>query len=244
MKENLIPVLTPAAASAFTPEERRARRYAQSRRWAKENPEKTRAYGRAHYQRNTEARRAYSNAYNHAHKEERAAYNRAYYQRKRRNRERTRKRREMAAGLCPIDTALAGRLQESLIRQCRRTLGTATFTAMERVRRSGGDVDAYFARFPFEEYAEQTIKKRLAFYGIRPGNSAYDEGYDAGMLAYLYSMHRCAALACDYAVPYLRKMIRIYINCALLLSRDAENLCRINGFRVLRPTAGVAGRLL
>jgi len=225
-----------------TPEERRARRYAQSHAWAKANPDKTRAYGRKHYRKNIEKRRANSRAYYHAHKEARAAYSRAYYQRKRqedpayiaRQNELRRVRRAMSV----TPPTLYRRTYEALVRDCRRHLNLYIFTAMERARTACGDrVELYFARYPFEEVAERAIRRRLAACGIYPGFAEYDDCYDAGMLAYLYTMHRCAVLECDYVIPYLMKMIRINIRCARIVYRDSHNLCAINDLREVRIDA-------
>lgn len=241
-----------------TPDARRARRYAQSRQWAKENPDKTRTYGRTHYQKNTEKRRADSLNYYYTHKAERAAYARAYYQRKkaenpayfaqqnarkRQKEQRQRELRQQAAASCPLPVpARAPRLYvrsyAAMVRDCRRTLTLYAFAAMARDRAAcGSRVDAYFAKFPFETCAEPAILRRLAQCGIRRNQAEYADCYDAGMLAYLYAIHRCAALACDYTIPYLMKMIRIYIVCARIVYRDAHNLCRINGLRELRLDA-------
>lgn len=238
-----------------TPEARRARRRAQSQQWARANPDKTRAYGRTHYHKNSETRRANSLAYYHAHKAERAAYAQAYYRRKRaddpdyfkrqneRNRERKRaqrRRRQEAAQSCPFPIPAPHprrnvRSYAAMVQHCQLTLTRYVFTAMERDRAACGErVDDYFARFPFETYAERAILRRLAKFGIRTSHAEYDDCYDAGMLAYLYTIHRCAALSCDYTIPYLIKMIRIYITCACIVYRDTHNLCRINGLRELR----------
>ena len=66
--------------------------------------------------------------------------------------------------------------------------------------------------------------------------------YDAGMLAYLYTIHRCALLECDYVMPYLRKMIRINIRCARIVYRDSHNLCAINHLSEVRIDAEHAQR--
>ena len=106
------------------PEERKARRQAESRAWAKANPDKTRQYGRNLYQKNAAQRRAASRAYYHSHKAERAAYAHAYYRRKRENdpdyfkRQNARRReqerllrekRAQAASSCPLPLPLSKR---------------------------------------------------------------------------------------------------------------------------------------
>lgn len=226
-----------------TPDERRARRYAQSRAWALANPEKTRSYGRKHYQKNREKRIANSRAYNESHKAERAAYARAYYARKRledpdyfvRQNELNKRRQRARRALTVASPTLYRRTYEALVRDCRRHLNRYLFTAMERARALCGDrIDLYFTRYPFEEVAELAIRRQLAAHGIYPSRGEYDDCYDAGMLAYLYTIHRCALLECDYVMPYLRKMIRINIRCARIVYRDSHNLCAINHFSEVR----------
>lgn len=228
-----------------TPEEYKARRYAERRAWAKANPEKTRAYGRKHYRENTQKRIANSVSYYHAHKAERSAYSKAYYRRKKledpnylksRN-ERSKARRSLlkaereAGAPCRLPPAEQTMLERK-IRHCYLTLNRDVFTAMARDRTaSGSRVDAYLKKYPFEQVAARAIRVKIAGFGISRGKGEYDDCYDAGMLAYLYTMHRCAALNCDYVIPYLLKMIRIYIRCALVIYRDSHNICRVNNLK-------------
>jgi len=207
-----------------TPEEYKARRYAQRREWAKANPDKTRSYGRKHYQKNTEKRIANSKAYYHSHKEEWSAYSKEYYRRKR-----------LAD---PDYYRSAGRIkrgqseQERMISHCFMTLNKYVYAAMERDRAVCGDmVDIYMEKYPFDEFAERAIRIRIAHHGIHKGRSEYADCYDAGMLAYMYTMHRCAAMNYDHVIPYLLKMIRVYVLCALVIYNDSRNLCKLNNFR-------------
>jgi hypothetical protein len=118
---------------------------------------------------------------------------------------------------------------------CYKTLNEGCFKSMERVRQLCPErILEYFERYPFEMYAEKQIKRQLYRNGINPSRDQYAECYDAGMLAYLYSIHRCAALNCDYVIPYVLKMIRIYVICALVVSNETRNLCRKNGFTEFR----------
>ena len=48
---------------------------------------------------------------------------------------------------------------------------------------------------------------------IFPAQAHYADCYDAGMLAYLYSVHRCAYMGYAHIEAYTAKMIRIYLIC-------------------------------
>lgn len=220
------------------------KRALQHRRWAQNHQEQTRSYCRAFYQRNKEKRKAYSSAYYYAHKAERSAYAKNYYHRRKaqdpnyvKNLDRKSRRQTQPQQSLPRDP------WERKVASCRRTLDDYACRSMERVRTQYQErVTEWFARFPFEEYGHRYICIQLRRCRIFAGHAAYDDCYEAGMLAYMYSVHRCAALNCDYTLPYIRKMVRIYVLCALVVYRDAYNLCRANGFREVRLDAGLAGR--
>lgn len=224
------------------------KRARQRRQWALDHPELTRSYGRAFYQRNREKRKAYSTAYNQAHKAERSAYSKEYYcRRKAQDPDYVKKLNQRAKKNRP-ETQLQQRIPrdpwERKVTDCRRTLEDYACRSMERVRTQFPEqVAKWLTRFPFEEYGHKYICVQLYRYRVLTGNAAYDDCYEAGMLAYLYSIHRCAALGCDYTIPYIRKMVRIYVLCALIVYRDAHNLCRANGFREVRLDAGPLGRM-
>ena len=98
-------------------------------------------------------------------------------------------------------------------------------------------VDEYTNRYPFEEYAERYIKRELYIHEIFSTQDRYADCFDAGMLAYMYSIHRCAAMQYDYAAAYIKKMIRIYVICAVVVYSDTKNLCQMNDFREIRLDA-------
>lgn len=56
----------------------------------------------------------------------------------------------------------------------------------------------------------------------------YADCYDAGMLAYLYSVHRCAYMGYAHIEAYTAKMIRIYLICAKVAFYETNQLCREN----------------
>lgn len=248
-----------------TPEEKaayEAKRAAQRRQWAIAHPEKTRAYGRAFYQRNREKRKASSNEYNHLHKAERSAYSHAYYRRKKaenpnyvREMNARRRARRLAAGWVPapprIPMTVEERKQarhryymENRVDLCRKKLTIYAYQSISEIRsRMPGRVEEYLRAYPFEVYGDKLISKILREFGIRRHEAVYADCYEAGMLAYLYSIHRCAALGCDYTIAYIRKMVRIYVGCALVVYHEVRELCHGNHFREVRLDADEAGRL-
>ena len=63
---------------------------------------------------------------------------------------------------------------------------------------------------------------------IFPAQAHCADCYDAGMLAYLYSVHRRAYMGYAHIEAYTAKMIRIYLICAKVAFYEANQLCREN----------------
>ena len=123
---------------------------------------------------------------------------------------------------------------EKYIEKCRKQLEVYSYRGIKRAEAICGDaVCRYFEEYPFESFGEALIKKELGRCAINKNRAEYDECYDAGMLAYLYSMHRCAVIECQYVLFYAKKMIRIYVRCARSLYRDEHNFCAINHLRLV-----------
>ena len=128
--------------------------------------------------------------------------------------------------------------KDNRYRICNYSLNCYCPKAIKKIRDSCLDaVNDYMDRYSFEEYAERDIKKELSKNKISSSQSVYDDCYDAGMLAYLYSIHRCAAMQYNHTEAYIKKMIRVYVICALVLYNETKNLCRTNGFREIRLDA-------
>ena len=123
--------------------------------------------------------------------------------------------------------------QANRYRICRNKLEHDCFRSMAAVQTQCRErVERYMERWPFEQFADGRIKGQLRRWGIYPQNKLYGDCYDAGMLAYLYSVHRCALMEYLYVEQYIAKMIRILVICALNVGREAEHLCQVNGFRL------------
>jgi len=121
---------------------------------------------------------------------------------------------------------------------CYKTLNVYCYTKIEKIRNLCGDkVALYLRHYPFEDFADRYIKKQLVIYKVLHSYSHYHDCYDAGMMAYLYSIHRCAEMSYSHVEAYIKKLIRIYIICALVVHNDTKNLCESNGFREVRLDA-------
>ena len=123
---------------------------------------------------------------------------------------------------------------EKYIEQCRKQLEVYAYSGIKRAEAiCGEEVLLYFEKYPFDRFGELLIKKELCRCSINKSRAEYDDCYDAGMLAYLYSIHRCAVIGCQYVLLYTKKMIRIYVKCARSLYRDEHNLCVVNHLRLV-----------
>jgi len=121
---------------------------------------------------------------------------------------------------------------------CNKTINVYCINKIKKVKGLYGDkVKEYTRRYPFEVCADPYIRKKLATYRIYSSHSQYDDCYDAGMMAYLYSIHRCAEMSYSHTIPYIKKVIGIYIVCAMVVHSDMKNLCQENGFREIRLDA-------
>ncbi len=128
--------------------------------------------------------------------------------------------------------ALITREYMKYIEHCRKVLGVYAYRSMGRAKAACGDtVSQYFEKYPFERFGESLIQRELWRRSITKSRAEYADCYDAGMLAYLYSIHRCAVNGCHYVSFYVQKMIRIYVQCARVVYRDAHNICTLYRFR-------------
>lgn len=173
---------------------------ARIRKWRHENPERNRAVSRAYRKKNRARIYELEKKYNARNPEKRKQYRRTYYLRHR------------------YDI-------------CKYTLDVYTFRSIETIQSLIPDrVAAYIQQWDFEACAHKRILRQLYRYNIYPSNQLYSDCYDAGMIAYLYTIHRCAWMRYDHVIPYLIKMIRILVTCALYVGRETENICQQNGF--------------
>ena len=192
-----------------------------------------------------EKRAQYNRDYLQRNKEKLNQYQREYYHRNQRSRERKLARQRIYE--LENKEKISERKKEYKIKniekfkerseknryyECSRTLNIYCHKAIDKVQSICPDaVNEYYKRYPFDEYAEFPIKKQLKKYGVFSSQARYSDCYDACMMAYLYSIHRCAYLGANHVSAYINKMIRIYAICALVIYDDAKNLCKENKFR-------------
>lgn len=118
---------------------------------------------------------------------------------------------------------------------CRRKLEQDCYRSIQAIReRIPERVEQYLQQYPFEEYGRQQIVRELLRRSIPPSSELYMECYDAGMLAYLYSVHRCAAMGYTHTPLYIMRMIRCLVTCALVVTGEIRALCRENGLTEYR----------
>lgn len=116
-----------------------------------------------------------------------------------------------------------------------KVIGEYCYRAMDKVRgRCEKEVNRLYEKYPYDGFAEKKLHQSLKHKHIYEGQGYYADCVSAGMLAYMYSIHRRADMGYTNVEGYIAKMPRIYIICAIVVYRDAENLCAENGFRQIR----------
>ena len=116
-----------------------------------------------------------------------------------------------------------------------KVIGEYCNRAMERVSgQCEKKIKYLYEQFPYDSFAKKRLEQLLNREHIYDGQGCYADCVSAGMLAYMYSIHRCAYMDYNNVEGYIAKMLRIYILCAIVAYKDAENLCKENGFRQIR----------
>ena len=116
-----------------------------------------------------------------------------------------------------------------------KVIGEYCYRAIERVKGScEKKVNHLYEKFPYDGFAEKKLHQLLNREHIYEGQGCYADCVSAGMLAYIYSIHRCAYMGYANVEGYISKMLRIYILCAAVVYRDSDNLCKENAFRQIR----------
>ena len=122
--------------------------------------------------------------------------------------------------------------QDNKYTLCSKTLNHYCFKKIEAVKKLyAARVSDYLDRYPFDKYADKYIKIALCKKSIFPSQGRYADCYDAGMWAYMYGIHRCAEMSYKHPLAYIKKMIQIYVICAIIVYDDSKNLCDSNGFK-------------
>jgi len=125
--------------------------------------------------------------------------------------------------------------EKNKIEICTKLLNQYTYNSIETMYAlHRKDIISNLEKYPFEKYGEKIIKNQLRYMKISQTHISYDECYDAGMMAYLYSVYRCAVKSYENVVAYIKKLVRIFITCALNIYCDTKKICRQNGFSEVR----------
>lgn len=150
-----------------------------------------------------ERRRLRARKYYQEHREQILAHNREYYRQKGRawHAERIQKyrhanheiylakRREYRAShreyFRQLDQKYRQRHRVSI---SQKTIGEYCYRAIEKIQKKcPKKVDKLLQRYPFEEFASRRLRRQLRYFHICPFQARYDDCYDAGMMAYLYT---------------------------------------------------------
>lgn len=124
--------------------------------------------------------------------------------------------------------------QRHRIEICRKTIGIYCERSIMRTQKVYSyAVEKLSQQYPFDSYGERLIKHIIRQCNIRENNYKYAECFDAGMLAYLYSLNRCVVIKCTHVEAYMKKVIRIYVKCALLICNEGRNICEEHGFKLV-----------
>lgn len=101
---------------------------------------------------------------------------------------------------------------------CEYTIREGCDRAIERDRmRASERAQKLMVQFPYENY-ERYFAYRIRKYGVHEHKYAWQECVEASFSAYLCSIYRCAAENYAHVDRYIKKMGRIFICCAVVLS--------------------------
>ena len=122
--------------------------------------------------------------------------------------------------------------QDNKYTLCNKTLNHYCFKKMETAKKLHAKrVSDYLNRYPYDKHIEKYIAISLYKKNIFPTQGRYADCFSAGTSAYLYGIHRCAEMSYKHPLAYIKKVIQIYIICAIIVYDDSKNLCDRNGFR-------------
>ena len=115
-------------------------------------------------------------------------------------------------------------------------LNIYSYNGIARVTAQMGDTITYmYNDYPYERYFFPYFKKLCYKYAIRQCSYLYQECYDAGMLAYMYSICRCSVMKdkgnAEHVKAYIWKLVRIYFIAAIVIEKEFINVCREKGYK-------------
>ena len=118
----------------------------------------------------------------------------------------------------------------------KKLLSVYSYNGIDRIKKqSGNTVDEMFKKYSYKEYFQPYFKHLCYKYNVRRNAYLYQECFDAGMLAYMYSIYRCSIMKdrdnSQHIKAYIWKIVKIYFIAAMVISNDSGNLCKANGFK-------------
>ena len=117
------------------------------------------------------------------------------------------------------------------LRICRDALERYVPDAVEKIAAQCPEAVAECAaRWPYEDF-EPGIRRCIARLGIRPGALEYDDCFEAGMLAWLYGVHRCALMGYEHVGAYVGRVTAILVRCAAAAALEAEAILAEHGLK-------------
>lgn len=118
--------------------------------------------------------------------------------------------------------------------KCRKTIHEYCYKSIKHIGKTRAkEVEELYSKFPYEKFAKGLILKTVNQFGVRQNSYEYDDCFDAGMMAYIYCIHRFAVIDCIYKRAYMYKVISIYIKCAIIVSSESRNICKENHFKLI-----------
>ena len=126
--------------------------------------------------------------------------------------------------------------QKNKVHIYKKLLNVYSWNAIKRIKnQSSHMVDEMYMRYPYDKYCSPYFNYLCLKYGVRQNAYLYQECFDAGMLAYMYSICRCSIMKdrddSEHIKAYIWKITKIYFKAAMEISNDSKNLCKENGFR-------------
>ena len=96
-----------------------------------------------------------------------------------------------------------------------------------------GDIIKLYEKYPFEIYGSPYLSKMLKTYGVRQNEVAFAECYEAGMLGYIYSIHRCAYKGYTHTENYIKFMLRCCIKMGLVLANKERYAMKSENYEMV-----------
>ncbi len=95
------------------------------------------------------------------------------------------------------------------------------------------EISKLYDKYPFEVYGDPYLDKTLKIYGVRQNELAFAECYEAAMMGYIYSIHRCAYMGYTHTENYIKFMIRCFIRMGLVLANKERYAMQSENYEIV-----------